>query len=579
MASDAGIFGLANRPTVELIDPFTQRMRALGYRNALAAQDIQGQQIEQGQMALEAARQSQTQDAQFRALYGGGAAPGTGAPPVMPPPGPAPDAALANAVTGDPAPSGTAPGGAPAAHEVSDDQILAIYGPKGYGLISARQNANKAATEHRELLGKVQKQQTDYWASLAAGLDAVGYEPGAVAGALSQAAAHGYADSPEFQLFLKTAQENPAGLPVLARQAIAASPDAQKSIADTAKTGAETAQQQLVNAGGLLGSTRDQRSYTTAYNRLEPELRQLFTSPAQWTPAASADARQRGMTAEQQTTAAEAAQRDAQTAANENARLGLERERLSFDKSGGGSLQDPNYLAGVVRGEIQINPRDKNYAAISAAAKAIDSSWTSDRFSTAQHYRQSLTSGPESRTLGAINQGVSHIGELEIASQNLGHNPMQYAPGFVGNWSGDVKRYKDSLSTAGAEIASMLAKGQATQHEHDLAIHNLDSGSPSARGEGIDQYAKLIGGRIRQMAKAHAAATGEIFPVERYIDSDAIDTLKKHDVDAFAIAEKEKPTWMKAKNTAIAGVAPANGAPAAANLQQMSTDDLFRMLQ
>src|SRR3954469_18051985 len=69
MASDAGIYSLANRPTVELLDPFEIQRRRLAIQNALAAPQIQQQQAEQGSMALAAARSEQSTEEAFRAQF------------------------------------------------------------------------------------------------------------------------------------------------------------------------------------------------------------------------------------------------------------------------------------------------------------------------------------------------------------------------------------------------------------------------------------------------------------------------------------------------------------------------------
>jgi hypothetical protein len=47
----------------------------------------------------------------------------------------------------------------------------------------------------------------------------------------------------------------------------------------------------------------------------------------------------------------------------------------------------------------------------------------------------------------------------------------------------------------------------------------------------VNQYAKLIGGRVRAVAKKHVSATGQAFPVDQFIDSSAIDFLKSQGVD------------------------------------------------
>src|SRR4051812_39892116 len=110
MASEAGIYNLANRPTVELLDPFEIQRRRLAIQNALAAQQIQQQQVEQGSMALEAARRDQAAEEAFRAQF---ATPQAAAAPANALAAPA----GAGPVPGDPFPwlaNGAPPASAPA---------------------------------------------------------------------------------------------------------------------------------------------------------------------------------------------------------------------------------------------------------------------------------------------------------------------------------------------------------------------------------------------------------------------------------------------------------------------------------
>src|SRR4051812_28977418 len=126
MASDAGIYSLANRPTVELLDPFEIQRRRLSIQNALAAQQLQQQQIEGGALALDQQQRAiasadQTRNA-LRAYYtGGGAVPGGSPAPPDPtapalPAGPGPGSVAwdPGAASVPPAAPPPAPGGAPA---------------------------------------------------------------------------------------------------------------------------------------------------------------------------------------------------------------------------------------------------------------------------------------------------------------------------------------------------------------------------------------------------------------------------------------------------------------------------------
>lgn len=377
MASDASIYQLANRPTVDLMNPLDLIARQSAIRNSLASGQLQDLQLEE-------AKRTQAADAQFRALVmGGGQAPAPGAmmpaaaapaAPMAAPPGPAEmDPTTLQPMPTPPPMAGAAPPALPAvppaaapqnapnaAHDLTDNQILGIYGTKGWDVIAARNTANTAAATRRKLLGEIAVQDTNYWGSLNAGWQATGYDPSAIPAILSQAAAHGLADTPQYQRFAQVAS-NPAAARQLAEQAVAASPEQAKLIteritaaANAEKDNVDTGIKRVQNAGALLGSTRDQKSYATAYARLKPEVQEQFTAPDLWTKDTAAEARERGRTADQQATGAETVRRDTDTAAwhrgelaARNAEVSLKRKQVSFDQ---GAIQRAGEALG--RGEL-----------------------------------------------------------------------------------------------------------------------------------------------------------------------------------------------------------------------------------
>jgi hypothetical protein len=107
MAS-ANVFSLFNHPNVELLDPYELQRRKLSIANALAAQQIQQQQIQTGAIGLEQAQRDQAADAALRAAMGGGdprairaGLPGPGVPaPAAAPPPPTPASLLPGAAPG-----------------------------------------------------------------------------------------------------------------------------------------------------------------------------------------------------------------------------------------------------------------------------------------------------------------------------------------------------------------------------------------------------------------------------------------------------------------------------------------------
>src|SRR3954467_15745865 len=302
MASDAGIYSLANRPTVELLDPFEIQRRRMAIQNALAAQQIQQQQVEQGSMALEAARRDQAAEEAFRAQFANPQAAAAPANALAAPPaaGPAPAAPPAMVNT----PAGISP------VEVPDSALYATFGSKAPGIIKARNEAATAVATRNQKLGEVREQDQKYWGSLAGAWEHSGFDPRMIPGMLQVAAGHGLGQTPEYQQFAQLAQAGDVdGLKRIASLAI--TPEIRKSIAETGAAAAlttgrqtENAQNELKNAGALLGSTRDKQTYTAAYNGLKPETRQYFPAPENWTKATADEARSRGMSAAEQSTAA-----------------------------------------------------------------------------------------------------------------------------------------------------------------------------------------------------------------------------------------------------------------------------------
>lgn len=631
MAIDAGVYGQFGHPTAELLDPFEMQRRKLAIANALAAQQIQGQQIQTGALDLQERQRAiasaeQTRNA-LRAWATGGAAPG-GAPPADPaaavPPGPGPGSvawdpgAAAPAIAAAPpaaAPGGmpantatgaaSGPGAAPLSTEVPSIGSLINSGVDPIAAPGVQESFQKAAKETatiQDLRDKSNAAMNNYASHMASAAQKSGFNPGVLSAQLDHFASMGpqYAQSAQQirQLFATDPERGKAFLTSLAgstAEGRAAASREDEVAASTAKSGEETLDMQIKRGGGLLGSTKDKLSYSTAYNSLPPDVRKLYPSPENWTPATAAEARQRGMSGAEQVTTAQTAASSAETARHNkveegirNLEASLSRQRLDWEKTGGASLDNPVYMQGVVDGTIQINPRDKNFAETEARAKALDPTWSADRFNNRKAYMQSVTSGALGRDLTSINQGLAHLGEYKAASDRVG--VMGAVTPGAGMFSGDVRAFLNARDTSGHELTTMFNSGAGTQTETHQTQGNLNSWTQSARNEGVNQYAKLIAGRVRAVAKKHVSATGQPFPVDQFIDSSAIDFLKSQGVDVYKVAADESQSWLKSHDggggaPAAAGAAPpaaaAPRAPVVINgkpISEHSTDDLLRML-
>lgn len=617
MGADPNVFALFNHPSVELLDPFELQRRKLAVANALAAQQIQQQQIATGAIALQNAQRDQAADEAFRAAYGdprgiraGVPAPGVpvsnalAAPgaPAGPPasvlpgsPGPGSSAwspetaspALAAAPDVPPAPAAGTPSAGPgepstAPHELPDQEILHLLGAsKGYALITARNAAREKQASYEKAAGEVESHDRDYWGSLGYAVKAANYDPGVLRATISQAIADKKQNTPQFQALIGALRSGDgSAVQGLVEQAIAASPEQQKALTErtnaasrtaevgnqTRKTDQELFTQRMSSAGQILSTTRSKAEWDDALSRIEdPKVKTEF-SKIGWSPEAPARARQLGLTSEQQQTAAQAGVTAAEAARHnrvdegiQSLRASLEKQRLNWEQGGGATVDNPVYMQGVIDGTIQLNPRDKNFAIVSAAAKKQDPTWSSDRYNNRMHYYQSVTSGALGRQLTSINQGLAHLGEYKAASDRVGFIGAA-APG-LGKISGDVQALNDATDTTGHELTSMFAQGQGTEGQSHQTQQNLRSWSQDARNKGVNQYANLIGGRVRAVAKQHAAATGEAFPVDRFIDSAAVDFLKSQGVDVYKIADDESKSYLRSAGGGGAAPAPVPGAP------------------
>jgi hypothetical protein len=361
MASDASVYSLFNHPNVELLDPFEIQRRKMAISNALAAQQIQQQQIEQGGIALEAAKRDQAAEAAFRAQFmtpQAGAPAAAAPPPASMLPGAPGDgssawdpAAAAPALAAPPAAPlpqpGAAPGGAPpqmtrtpagmAPANIPDSAFYEYFGSKAPGMIKANREAETAIATRQQKLGEVREQDQKYWGSLAGGWEHSGYDPRVIPGLLQLAAGHGLRNTPEFQQFAQLAQNNDIdGMKRLASLAI--TPEIRKSIAESGaaeELGAgrkqENTQNLIKNAGAFLKTVPNQAAwdgYLSTLKKKDPAAAAAFAD-IPWSKDAPAIAQQRGMSADQQVTTGLTAAGQAETRRHNKAEEGLGAARLA----------------------------------------------------------------------------------------------------------------------------------------------------------------------------------------------------------------------------------------------------------
>jgi hypothetical protein len=623
MALDSSF--LVGGPPTPLLSPLDKQARQIAIQNALAAGALQQQALEGGELDLQQKRQAIAQDQAFRALFqapspaqqppatapggtpvAGGAGTGPAAPgnlapgsavpgvptiaagaqgtpvnalSVAPPAAPAvPPTAAPMAPAGAPPPAGApaaAAGDANPYHQVSDAQIYQIFGSKGQGLIDARNNTRKVLADTQKTQDESNKLNNDYWGHLADGLEQAKYDPRAVQGVLSQAAADGKQGTPQFQALLNAAKTNPAAIPALASQAIAQSDEVQKqrserltaesrAVTATATAGKENAATDAatrINVLQRLADANNQDQYRAMVNGLTPAEVKLANppDPNTWTVATKNALKNQQLTGEQSATLTEQQIRDRQTALHEAQTVGIERGRLGLEatrvgleqrKAAGalGSLTpaDQSIAQKVATGDF--NPaqlgRMPNKEAIMAGAININPNWTPQAYNTKQAFFD--PDKKQSQNLGTISRIVGHIGRYETNSQALGFAPA-YGLGYT--VTGAQKTTSEDAHAIAGELEKLVSGGVGSQAEIDAWKKDLRSSFADTRQNAVDEISKLVGSQYEGMNQTYKAGVGMDLPVDKLVTPEGI-------------------AWMKAKGIKgvpdVAAAAPGTPAPTAA---------------
>ncbi len=385
-------FLLGPDPT-PLLTPYDVQARKLAIRNALAAGALQDQAVQTGGLELQARRQAMADEARTRAalssIYGGGAPSPTNAlappPAAASSPGIAAPAPLLPSVVPDPAGAGVMPSAPPPSAAMaaaptpvapsapvqrppvptmgdlirqgvpysSASAVLASLQKVEENAAAIGQKHAETAKAQGELQGMVQEQGA---LSAQAIIDS-NYNPAVIAHQLQHFAANG----PEYQALAagvaQRIQANPADMPALFQSMAAAGKGnreakaaettadahmltsratAAKDVAELPGIQADSERKTLVNAASKLGAATNRDDYAKALAGLaqtSPSLAAQFPAADKWTAQTRGQILNLGMSAQEQVTTAETAKRDAQTAANENAHLSIERGNLTLAQS------------------------------------------------------------------------------------------------------------------------------------------------------------------------------------------------------------------------------------------------------
>lgn len=325
-------------PQVETLGDAYTRMRA----NQLAQQE--GEQrltlgdmaTAEGRLKLQQATQAAQDDLRGRTELFGDGSPATPAPQAAPATSPQPQGAPAQGVPAaapqpqqaatpqTATPAGAQPQAPGPRPRPTQAAIFSVYGPvRGAVIVKAMTEADTAGVDLATKKAKLGNDLLDFEGNLASMVKAAGYSPDAVEQAMHMLEDHGYA--PEAAQLRAHIAQNPGSVQALMDQAIQASPKQRELTAAattaeahrlTAATGAgkqaieapgqaaQVAQQVRANAASQLAAAaeRGPDAVNVLLNAMEPGLAAQFAGAK--TPA---DFLRKGLTAEQQTTAGQAA--------------------------------------------------------------------------------------------------------------------------------------------------------------------------------------------------------------------------------------------------------------------------------
>jgi len=491
MASDPSVYGIFNRPTVELLDPYTVQARQLAIRNALAAGQMQDQQIATGALELEARRRAMADEQATRAaltsFYGSGSAPPAG------PGGAAADLSVPSAAA--PAPSApTAPAAAPAAAPVPRPRVptmgeLIQHGvppPAAAGLIESFQkiDANTAAIEEKKAAAaKAQSELNtavqEHAGEMASAIIKSNYNPAVRDWQLAHFAGLGAPYAQMAQQVKAQIEANPDSAPGIFQ-----------SIANSAKGAREAAARE--------GEVTNQQQ------RLTAELPGLQAESV--TKQLTAQGKAPIQPAEQQRIALER-----QRVADENARLRLEAARFQqqYGDPTAGATPGELYKAKLIaNGDIPApSSRSKGYDRTLALVMNTDPTYTEARYLGKKQFK----TGPDANNIVSITTALAHLDNAQANSAKLGFEPTLGA-----NWAPDQRRYHADVDLLQGEVGKLIKNGVVAEGEANRLISNLTSVQQRNRDAALDELKNLMGGKLEGIAQKYRNATNQDLPLSMF---------------------------------------------------------------
>jgi hypothetical protein len=608
---DPSVFATANKPDVALLTPQQKQANV----NALA---LQNQSVQGGALDLQAKQQAlldqQNTQAAMQRMYGGNGAPtqanALAAAPAGPAPAVAPPPGAVDPVTGQPflapppggapaaPPPGGAPGGAPPAaaappvavpprpkvptvgalisQGVPYERAQAIVenyqkiDKGGADIDKANADAEKATNETNKL---VQGQISD----MANAVIQAGGSSAVMNWSLQHFASYG----PKFAAAAQQIQQKYAALPPDQQQlflkSLVQSPEtltAQAKVTDaglaTDKAADEKAAKKESNAYAFIGSTKDQKSYADAFSRAPQSVQANLTPPAQWTPAASALALQKGLTADQQVTSAqsaatlaETAKRDAATAKNEQTARAQEQQNINLRlKAFNQQYGDPT--EGATPAEITTakmraagaaplpSTRSKGYDRELALAVSQDPTFAQFAGTRADTIKN-FVEKKDADSIVRLSTALSHLDRFKLNSANLGTEPslaLNVTPG-------QHALHQDIINVSD-EIGTLVKNGPLAEGESNKQQANLTSVFQSSRDAAADELKHLMAGKVQAIVQKYKSGTGMDLPAAKYFNKETRGRLKEQGLtDGIDMTEPGAPAAAPVAAPVAGAAAPA----------------------
>ena len=253
--------------------------------------------------------------------------------------------------------------------------------------------------------------------------------------------------------------------------------------------------------------------------------------PGSFTPEGQAAFNNAILTAEQRTTAGQAAQNARETAGYHAVEAGQRAQQIGisgadlalrnaeFQKKYGDALgnlsdNDKTIAQKIANGDysMSILSRLPNKEQIMAGAIQANPQLTQATYDTKQSFTN--PDKKQAQNLGTISRIVSHIGRYEQNSQQMG-----FAPGYAlgVNLTGNQAALNEDAHAISGELEKLVSGGVGSVEQTREWQKALHSPSADARQKAVNEISQLVGGQYEGMNQSYKAALGSDLPITKYV--------------------------------------------------------------